>query len=78
MTVKTRKQGNSLVITIPADFKIRENKEYQPMIDENGILSFIPTRKNIYEQAADYDFKKAFKEMGLSDNGEMVGKENVW
>lgn len=78
MTVKTRKQGNSLMITIPATFRIEENEEYQAMIDENGIISFIPVRNNIFEEYADYDFKKAIKEMNIADNGEMVGKENVW
>lgn len=78
MTVKARKQGNSLMITVPADFKVKENAEYQPVMDSNGILSFIPTHKNIFEQNPDYDFQAALKEMNLADNGEIVGKENVW
>lgn len=39
MVVKTRKQGNSLMITVPASFKVGENAEYKPTIDENGVIS---------------------------------------
>ncbi|MFD1420572.1 type II toxin-antitoxin system PemI/MazE family antitoxin [Lactiplantibacillus songbeiensis] len=78
MTVKTRKQGNSLMITVPAKFKIAENVEFTPVMEDDGTLSFIPTHQNIFSQYPDYDFKKALKTMNLADNGEVVGKENVW
>ncbi|MFD1470893.1 type II toxin-antitoxin system PemI/MazE family antitoxin [Companilactobacillus mishanensis] len=78
MTVKTRKQGNSLMITIPASFNVKENEEYKPMIDENGILSFIPVHENVYEANKDYDFRSAMKEMGIGDNGNPIGKEDAW
>ncbi|MFD1550135.1 type II toxin-antitoxin system PemI/MazE family antitoxin [Levilactobacillus fuyuanensis] len=78
MTVKTRKQGNSLMITIPADFKVDENVEYKPVLDDNGILSFVPVHQNIFSQNPNYDFKMAIDQMGLNDNGKLVGKENVW
>lgn len=61
MIAKARKQGN----TVPAEFKIKENAEYQ-------------LHKNIFDQNPDYDLKKAIKEMNLSDNGKLVGKESVW
>ncbi|HIW72540.1 MAG TPA: hypothetical protein H9875_07945 [Candidatus Levilactobacillus faecigallinarum] len=40
MKVKTRKQGNSLMITIPSSFEVPESTEYIPVMDENGIISF--------------------------------------
>ncbi|MCI2018822.1 MAG: AbrB family transcriptional regulator [Lentilactobacillus buchneri] len=78
MTVKTRKQGNSLMITIPADFKIGENVEFTPVLDDNGIISFVPVNKNIFAQNPDYDVQKAIRSMNLDDNGKAIGKENVW
>ncbi|GEP72750.1 hypothetical protein LRA02_16180 [Lentilactobacillus rapi] len=78
MIVKTRKQGNSLMITIPAEFKIDENVEFTPIKDENGVISFVPVHRNIFEQNPDYDFKKAIKQMKIQDNGKNIGKENVW
>mgnify|MGYP003362181593 FL=1 len=78
MTVKTRKQGNSLMIAIPVEFKVEENAEYEPMIDENGVLSFTPVHQNIFGQNSNYDFKAAMKQMNLTDNGKAIGKENFW
>lgn len=67
------------MIPIPTDFHVMENAEYQPVMDDdNGILSFIPVHKNIFEQNPDYDFQAALKEMSLPDNGKLVEKENVW
>ncbi|MDC6396991.1 AbrB family transcriptional regulator [Lactiplantibacillus pentosus] len=77
MTVKVQKQGHSLMI--PTDFHVKENAEYQLVMDDDtGILSFIPVHKNSFEQNPDYDFQAALKEMSLPDNGKLVGKENVW
>lgn len=78
MSVKTRKQGNSLMITVPADFKIKENMEYEPVLEDNGVLAFIPVHHNIFEENADYDFKGAHRKMGLTDTSAPVGNENVW
>ncbi|MCT3282423.1 type II toxin-antitoxin system PemI/MazE family antitoxin [Lactiplantibacillus pentosus] len=78
MTVKVQKQGHSLMIPIPANFHVKDNAEYQPVMDDDtGILSFIPVHENIFEQNPDYDFQTALKEMSLPDNGKLVGKENV-
>ncbi|MCT3285679.1 type II toxin-antitoxin system PemI/MazE family antitoxin [Lactiplantibacillus pentosus] len=78
MTVKVQKQGHSLMIPIPANYHVKEHAEYQlVMDDDNGILSFIPVHKNIFEQNPDYDFHASLKEMSLPDNGKLVGKENV-
>ncbi len=46
------------MITIPAEFKIDENVEFTPIKDENGVISFVPVHRNIFEQNPDYDFKK--------------------
>ena len=76
--VKTRKQGNSLMVTIPASFGVPENAEYTPVMDENGTISFVPVHQNLFMQAPDYDVKAAMTAMGVGDLGPAVGRENVW
>ena len=49
MTVKTYRLGNSIVVTIPASFNIGENGEYQPIIDENGVISLLPVKHQIFQ-----------------------------
>ena len=78
MKVKTRKQGNSLMVTIPSSFEIPENAEYTPVMDENGIISFIPVHQNLFKKDPSYDVKAAMDEMGIGDHGQFIGKENVW
>ncbi|MFT8424286.1 MAG: AbrB family transcriptional regulator [Liquorilactobacillus sp.] len=78
MTVKTRKQGNSIMVTIPAEFNIGVNAEYEPIIDENGVISFMPVRSNLFKQNPDYDLRKAINDEKIPDNGNLVGKEDFW
>lgn len=78
MTVKTRKQGNSIMITIPAEFNIGVNDEYEPIIDENGVISFMPVRSNLFKQNLDYDLRKAINDEKIPENGKLVGKEDFW
>lgn len=78
MTVKTRKQGNSIMITIPAEFNIGVNAEYEPIIDANGVISFMPVRSNLFKQNPDYDLRKAINDEKIPDNGNLVGKEDFW
>lgn len=52
--MKTRKQGNSLVISIPKKFGIEEGVEYMAIKGEDGAITFIPKEENFY--------KKAYKE----------------
>ncbi|WP_063558338.1 type II toxin-antitoxin system PemI/MazE family antitoxin [Lacticaseibacillus paracasei] len=78
MTVKTRRQGNSIMVTIPASFNIGENVEYQPIIDENGVISLLPVKHNIFKSEPDYDLRKAMLEENIGDNGTLVGREDAW
>ena len=41
-STKTRKQGNSLVITIPAKLGIKEGEEFLIIKKENGTVALIP------------------------------------
>lgn len=42
MTVKSRKQGTSVVLTIPAEFGVEPNLEFVPKQLPDGTIQFIP------------------------------------
>lgn len=50
MTLKTSRQGNSIMIPIPVSFNIGENVEYQPSIDKNGVIRLTPVNQTILKQ----------------------------
>ncbi|KRL41727.1 hypothetical protein FD45_GL000575 [Liquorilactobacillus nagelii DSM 13675] len=66
------------MITIPAEFNIGVNAEYEPIIDVNGVISFMPVRSNLFKQNPDYDLRKAINDEKIPDNGNLVGKEDFW
>lgn len=78
MTVKARKQGNSLMVTIPAEIHMQEGTEFHVVEEENGVISFVPVHQNIFAQHMEYDVKAGIRSLDLGDNGSTVGKENVW
>ena len=45
MIVKTRKVGNSTVLTVPKDFNIKVAKEYKPKLLAHGSILFAPKNK---------------------------------
>ncbi|AKP68457.1 hypothetical protein ABM34_09900 [Companilactobacillus ginsenosidimutans] len=47
--MKTRKQGNALVISIPSKFNIPEGIEYIAMKQDDGSLIFTPKSENIFK-----------------------------
>lgn len=66
------------MVTIPAEFNIGVNAEYEPIIDANGVISFMPVRSNLFKQNPDYDLRKAINDEKIPDNGNLVGKEDFW
>lgn len=45
MIVKTRKVGNSTVLTVPKDFNVKNAKEFTPKMLPDGSILFVPKRK---------------------------------
>lgn len=41
-TVKARKQGTSMTLTIPAEFKVSENALFQPQLLDDGTVMYSP------------------------------------
>lgn len=42
LLVKTEKQKDEVVITLPKEFKIKEEEEYTVIKEDNGVISLIP------------------------------------
>ena len=78
MKVRILKQANSLKIVIPEELKLPENMEYQLIVDDDGVISLIPISDNVFAANPDYDFRSAIEAMQLGDNGNPIGKEDVW
>lgn len=41
-TVKARRQGTSLTLTVPAQFKVCENALFEPKLLDNGTIQYSP------------------------------------
>ena len=46
--IKTRKQGNSVIITIPASLGVAEGEEFYLQRSDNGIISLVPKIRDYY------------------------------
>ncbi|MDR1473557.1 MAG: AbrB family transcriptional regulator [Lactobacillales bacterium] len=77
MVVKTRKQGNSVVLSVPKEIKVDLNKEFEVFQEEDGAIIFLPVHKNIYKENPDYDFRGDLEYAGIIENNDLKGKENV-
>lgn len=53
---KTRKQGNSLMINIPSEFKVEEGKEYSLVKKADGTITLIPQIENYFDNARPGEF----------------------
>lgn len=47
MKVKTRRVGNSTVVSIPKKFKVDTGKEYEVLLDEKGRIIYQPVHNDI-------------------------------
>lgn len=62
-TVKARKQGTSVTLTIPAQFKVSENALFEPKLLDDGTIQYSPIAssadiehdRRMIEQSFEYD-----------------------
>ncbi|EHO52105.1 type II toxin-antitoxin system PemI/MazE family antitoxin [Lentilactobacillus kisonensis] len=47
--MKARKQGNTLVLSIPKQFQVTEGAEFMSTQAEDGSITYVPKTPNIYE-----------------------------
>ncbi len=54
MITKTRKQGNSIMLTVPKEFDVPNGVEVEAKLVENGILyEFVEPKKNFFDFSED-------------------------
>lgn len=53
---RARKQGNSIIITIPSSFGVKEGEEFFFIKKENGSITMIPKIKDHFEGVADGEY----------------------
>lgn len=54
MLTKTRKQGNSLMLTVPKEFDVPDGVEVEAKLVENGILyEFVEPKKEFFDFSED-------------------------
>lgn len=84
MKVKTRQQGNSVVLTVPKTLNVPVDAEFSVDLKKNGDLVYKRVRDNGYDLWSDpsYDYeteiKREYKELGYNPRElEPKGKERI-
>ncbi|MDB6234292.1 type II toxin-antitoxin system PemI/MazE family antitoxin [Lactobacillus amylovorus] len=85
MVIKARKQGNSIVLTIPKSLNVPVNTEFTVDLQKNGDLVYKRTNQKGYDLWSDpayddYDYeaeiKREYKELGYNPREVTpIGKE---
>lgn len=55
-TIKARKQGNSIMITIPSSFGVKEGEEFFLIKKDNRAITMIPKIEDHFENAKEGEF----------------------
>lgn len=85
MVIKARRQGNSIVLTIPKKIKVPVNTEFTVIQEKSGEIIYKPVHKKNYNlwtdpTYSDYDYqselKQEYEDLGYNPREIMpVGKE---
>lgn len=74
--MKTRKQGNAIVLTVPTKFNLQPDQEYVAVKGELGSITYIPKVDNIFEKALDNNENLRFEDEFIEDTN-LTGREEV-
>ena len=74
--MKTRKQGNTIVLTVPTKFNIEENQEYVAIKGEMGSITYVPKMKNIFREALENNEDLRFEDE-FEEDTQLMGREEV-
>lgn len=55
-TVKARKQGNVIVITLTKSLHVKPGQEFYSIAEPNGTISLIPKVKDIYANVKENEY----------------------
>ena len=56
--IKTRKQGNSVIITIPASLGVAEGEEFYLQRSDNGIITLVPKIRDYFKNAKENEYRQ--------------------
>lgn len=76
LTVKTRKQGNAVTVTVPKSLDVEPGKEYVVLKGENGAFTYVPKLEDIFEKAEKENLDLR-PESDAWENDETVGRESI-
>lgn len=65
-TVKTRKQGNSIMITIPSALGVEEGEEFFFIEKDNGALTLIPKVEDHFANIEDGEYYMPEEDVGYA------------
>lgn len=71
--VKTRKQGNAVMVTLAKKFNIPEGQEFYITKEEDGTISLIPKVQDYFQGVGENEFVD--EEDSLAANFKPVGSE---
>ena len=71
--VKTRKQGNAVMVTLAKKFNVPEGQEFYITKEEDGTISLIPKIQDYFEDVEENEFVD--EEDCLATNFQPVGSE---
>ncbi|WP_125762065.1 AbrB/MazE/SpoVT family DNA-binding domain-containing protein [Companilactobacillus hulinensis] len=77
---KVRKNGNSLIVTMPKESGFSENEMVEAVKGSDGSISYKPTEQNPWFSGKykNYDFEAIKNELDFPvDGGRAVGKEII-
>lgn len=74
--MKTRKQGNAIVLTVPTKFNLQPDQEYVAVKGELGSITYVPKVNNIFEKALENNETLRFEDE-FNDDKELIGREEV-
>jgi len=71
-TIKARKQGNSIMITIPSAFGVEEGEEFFLVQKDNGAITLIPKEEDHFVDVREEEYYVPEEDIGYaSEEGEL-------
>jgi antitoxin component of MazEF toxin-antitoxin module len=76
LTVKTRKQGNAVTVTVPKSLNVEPGKEYVVVKGESGAFTYVPKLEDIFEKA-EKDNLDLRPDTDAWTDTEQIGRERI-
>lgn len=64
--IKARKQGNSIMVTIPSALGVKEGEEFYVIKKDNGAITLIPKVEDYFAEAEDEEYYMPEEDVGYT------------